>query len=183
MPLLGATCLLPILMAARAIAGGSSLTWTQDFPVISPEARSYLAMTYDAASKKVVVFGGFGGGGYLSDTWTFDGTTWTKVETAVAPSPRANAQMAYDHRTRKVILFGGYDGSADLGDTWLWDGRTYTWTQAAPAHSPKAVTGPMNSADSRAIFMKARCGSGAVQTGEKCTQLPSPTPGHRRQSE
>ena len=100
-------------------------------------------MTYDAASKKVLVFGGFGGRGYFNDTWTYDGTSWTKVDTAIAPCARANAQMAYDHRTRKVVLFGGYDGRADLGDTWIWDGATSTWAQAAPAHSPKAVTGPM----------------------------------------
>jgi Galactose oxidase, central domain len=120
-----------------------SSTWQQLSPVTQPSARSYLAMTYDHVSKKVVLFGGFGASGYLNDTWTFDGTTWTQVATSVAPPPRANAQMAYDLRTRKVILFGGYNGNQDLGDTWLWDGLTSTWTQALPAHSPRAVTGPM----------------------------------------
>lgn len=100
-------------------------------------------MTYDRASQKIVLFGGFDGRGYLNDTWTFDGTTWARIVTPTAPSPRANVQMAYDIRTRKVVLFGGYDGRKDLGDTWLWDGLSSTWTQAAPAHSPKAVTGPM----------------------------------------
>lgn len=138
------TCyLLPMLLAASAAAAGPSLSWTQVFPAASPTVRSYLAMTYDDASKKVIVFGGFNGTGYLNDTWTFDGTTWTKVDTSVAPSARTNAQMAYDHRTRKVVLFGGYDGRNDLGDTWLWDGTTSTWAQAEPIHSPEAVTGPM----------------------------------------
>ena len=121
----------------------SATNWIQFSPTTSPSARSYVAMAYDAASKKVLLFGGFGDAGYLNDTWTFDGTTWTKVDTAITPGPRTNAQMAYDRRTHKVVLFGGYDGSKDLGDTWLWDGRSSTWTQAAPAHSPKAVTGPM----------------------------------------
>jgi len=129
-------------LLTTAAAEGTA-NWTQLFPAASPSARSYVAMTYDPASKMVVLFGGFGDTGYLNDTWTFDGTTWTKVETASAPGPRTNAQMAYDRRTRQVVLFGGYDGSRNLGDTWLWDGRTSTWTQAAPAHSPKAVTGPM----------------------------------------
>ena len=141
--LLAATCWVPFSLAGSAGAATSSLTWTQDFPVTSPGARSYVAMTYDAASKKVVLFGGFGNTGYLNDTWTFDGATWTKIGTAIAPPARSNAQMAYDLRTHRVVLFGGYDGSSDLGDTWLWDGRTSTWTQATPAHSPKAVTGPM----------------------------------------
>jgi hypothetical protein len=133
--------------ASAVLAESASLTWTQLSPATLPPARSYLAMSYDAASKKIVIFGGFDGAGYLNDTWTFDGTTWTKVNTSSSPSARANAQMAYDHRTHKVVLFGGYDGRKDLGDTWLWDGRTSTWTQATPAHSPKAVTGPMVFAD------------------------------------
>ncbi len=100
-------------------------------------------MTYDVASRKVLLFGGFGGRGYLNDTWTYDGVTWTKIETALAPSARTNAQMAYDRHSHKVILFGGYDGHKHLGDTWIWDGATSTWTQATPVHSPTAVTGPM----------------------------------------
>jgi Galactose oxidase, central domain len=137
------SCFLSLLAVVAANANDSTLTWTQLSPVVSPPARSYPAMTYDAASQKVLLFGGFGGSGYLNDTWTFDGTTWTKVDTALTPSARTNAQMAYDRHTHQVVLFGGYDGRNDLGDTWLWDGRTSTWTQAAPANAPKAVTGPM----------------------------------------
>src|SRR6476620_746277 len=112
-----------LLAFATVHAETSALTWTQLTPAVSPPARSYLAMTYDEASGKVLVFGGFAGSGYLNDTWTFDGSTWTKVDTAVSPTARAASQMAYDRKTRKVVLFGGYDGRKDLGDTWLWDGR------------------------------------------------------------
>jgi Galactose oxidase, central domain len=134
----------PPLVACVLLAGeAAASSWTQLTPAVKPAARSYLAMTYDQVSQKVILFGGFDGRGYLNDTWTFDGTTWTQVTTPTAPPPRANGQMAYDLRTRKVILFGGYDGQSDLGDTWIWDGLTSTWTQALPAHSPKAVTGPM----------------------------------------
>src|SRR4030095_4151767 len=135
--------LCPLPAAPAAHADPASLTWTQLSPTVSPSARSYPAMTYDASIKKVVLFGGLSSRGYLNDTWTFDGTTWTQVNTPVAPFPRTNAQMAYDRRTHQVVLFGGYDGHRDLGDTWLWDGLTSTWTRAFPPHSPKAVTGPM----------------------------------------
>ena len=51
-------------------------------------------MTYDAASRKVIVFGGFDGTTYLNDTWTFDGISWTQVAVSPSPPVRANAQMA-----------------------------------------------------------------------------------------
>lgn len=135
--------LIALVVASDVIADPLSSTWIQLSPTRSPTPRGYLAMTYDAASGKVIAFGGFNRNGYLNDTWSFDGTTWTRVNTAIAPTPRANAQMAYDRPTHKVVLFGGYDGTQYLGDTWLWDGNASTWTRATPAHSPTAVTGPM----------------------------------------
>jgi hypothetical protein len=125
-------------MAAPYIAN-----WVQLSPANSPPARSYHAMTYDAASRKVIVFGGFDGNGYLNDTWTFDGVNWTLIPTDTPPPARAAGQMAYDNVTRQIVLFGGYDGRNYLGDTWLWDGTTSQWTQAAPVHYPTPVTGPM----------------------------------------
>jgi hypothetical protein len=50
-------------------------SWVQLSPASSPPARSYVAMTYDPASGKIIMFGGFDGTGYLNDTWTFDGVT------------------------------------------------------------------------------------------------------------
>lgn len=140
-------CCSAILLSSIATAASDSLGWVQLSPVNSPPGRSYLAMTYDGASGKVVVFGGFDGVGYLNDTWTFDGVTWTQVVTSPAPSPRTNAQMAYDSLTHQVVLYGGYNGTNYLGDTWLWDGTTSHWSHVRTAHRPPAVTGPMVFAD------------------------------------
>jgi len=129
--------------SAASVAAPDIFNWVQLSSATSPPARSYLAMTYDPASGKIVMFGGFDGTGYLNDTWTFDGVSWTLVATDTPPPARAAAQMAYDGVTRQVVLFGGYDGTNYLGDTWLWDGATSQWTQAAPAHHPTPVTGPM----------------------------------------
>ena len=140
----GICCGMALLAASNAVAATrSSKTWVHLSPNISPPARSYLAMTYDAASGKVVMFGGFDGTGYLNDTWTFDGTSWSRVQTPLSPPARAASQMAYDAITQKVVLFGGYNGTRYLGDTWLWDGKTSRWTRATPTHAPKAVTSPM----------------------------------------
>jgi hypothetical protein len=102
-----------LICCCGAIAFGSAATaglvsWVQLSPASSPPARSYLAMTYDPDSGKIIMFGGFDGTGYLNDTWTFDGVTWTQVTTHPSPPPRAAAQMAYDSVTPKVVLFGRY---------------------------------------------------------------------------
>jgi N-acetylneuraminic acid mutarotase len=77
---------------------------------------------------KLVLFGGSGTqdpspGGYLSDTWTWDGTAWTELS-VTAPSPRTQAVMApYDG---KLVLVGGIGTGVD-SDAWTWDGAS--WTQ------------------------------------------------------
>src|SRR5580765_2995733 len=136
-------CCISIEFAASATAAQFSLPdWIELSPNDPPPARSYLAMTYDPVSGKIIAFGGFDGTGYLNDTWSFDGTSWAQIATQSAPPARAAAQMTYDSVTQKVVLFGGYDGTF-LGDTWLWDGSTLQWTQATPQHHPAAVTSPM----------------------------------------
>ena len=128
---------------AGTIGAPDSASWVRLSPATSPPVRSYFAMTYDAASGKIIVFGGSSPNGYLNDTWTFDGVTWTQVATDTPPPPRSAAQMAYDGVTHQVVLFGGYDGTNYLGDTWLWNGRTSQWRRARTAHRPTPVTGPM----------------------------------------
>src|SRR3989442_661171 len=137
LPALALLYLAAVLVAVSAIAADvPSIAWMKLTPATSPTPRSFMAMTYDVGTHRVVMFGGSGSTGYLNDTWTFDGITWTKVNTPVAPPARAAAQMAYDRKTHNVVLFGGYDGTHDLSDTWLWDGSTSTWTEATPQHSP-----------------------------------------------
>jgi hypothetical protein len=132
-----------LLVAFTTALAGPTPTWTQLSPATSPPARSYLAMTYDPVSGKIIMFGGFDGRRYLNDTWAFDGTTWTHLHTRGLPLPRAAAQMAYDEVTQKIVLFGGFNGRHYLGDTWVFDGNTLRWVQARPVHSPAPVTGPM----------------------------------------
>ena len=136
-------CIVASIISSATAATPRSPSWIKLSPATSPPARSYLAMTYDPASGKVIMFGGFDGTGYLNDTWTFDGTSWSRVQTALSPPARAASQMAYDAITQKVVLFGGYNGTRYLSDTWLWDGKTSHWTRATPAHHPTAVTSPM----------------------------------------
>jgi hypothetical protein len=102
-----------------------------------PPNRTALAMVYDSARQRIVVFGGATAAGVLlGDTWEWDGLTWTEVATD-GPAPRWFTRMAYDQERGRTVLFGGQLSNADTtpaNDTWEWDG--VAWTQQMPAQSP-----------------------------------------------
>ena len=125
-----------ILFPARSFAVAPPSTWTQLSPATSPPARYGASMAYDSATGQMVLFGGIGNSGLVSDTWAWNGTTWTQLSLATSPSARYGASMAYDASTAQMVLFGGYDNSGYAGDTWAWNGTT--WTQLSPATSPSA---------------------------------------------
>ena len=117
-------------------------TWREISTASAPRKRDAFAMAYDPVSKKVVLFGGYDGKGYLSDTWTFDGISWAREHPKQSPVGRAASSMAFDAHTRTLVLFGGFDGVQDRSDTWVWDGATGQWSATRPKTSPGALTGP-----------------------------------------
>ena len=129
--LLGSFC-----VSARAQTLAAN--WYQQLPANSPSGRFSQSMSYDAAQKNVVMFGGqVNNTQFLNDTWTWNGNNWTNVtpsNPSNSPSPRSSAAMAYDAATGQVVLFGGYSVDPNTydpisyGDTWVWNGST--WTQA-----------------------------------------------------
>jgi sugar lactone lactonase YvrE len=126
-------------------------TWVQLSPSASPSFRQYPAMTFDAATGQVLLFGGYdGSSNYLSDTWVWNGATWTQISPANVPAGREMASMVYDAGTGNVVLFGGYGpgGPANgfYNDTWTWDGSN--WTQLSPSASPSAREGASIAYDS-----------------------------------
>ena len=108
--------------------------WTLNFPAASPSAREQFAMAYDAMHGRVVLFGGFNGSSYVSDTWLWNGTTWALQTPTSSPTARYGACMAYDAAQGNVVLFGGDGPSGYLNDTWVWDGAN--WTEESPSSSP-----------------------------------------------
>lgn len=103
----------------------------------APPSRYNATTAYDAATRQVVLFGGYSSSasGFLGDTWTWNGAAWTQ-RTGPAPPARQNGTMAYDPATRRVVLFGGNGTSALLGDTWTWDGAS--WKQHTSGPQPAA---------------------------------------------
>ncbi len=106
---------------------GSS--WTRQYPVTVPSARSKHAMAYDRARGEVVMFGGLGSNAtLLGDTWLWDGSDWRAA--SGGPLPRSDFALAYDSARQRTVLFGGSTTTAIFGDTWDWDGAS--WLRRAP---------------------------------------------------
>lgn len=116
----------------------------------APPAREYAAVTYDAGSKDVLLFGGTNTvwtssgcvGKTFQDTWEFSAGKWARAALNVSslPPARYGAALAYDPNANDSILFGGalYECARNstlvLGDTWSLSGKR--WTNLSPAHPP-----------------------------------------------
>jgi hypothetical protein len=115
--------------------------WVELHPATTPPSVTNATMTYDPATKQLVLFGG-----YHHDptdtTWVWTGSDWSQLHPATSPSPRRNAAMAYDAQTKQIILYGGSGKNQnDLGDTWAWNGTT--WQELHPEHSPGGLSGSL----------------------------------------
>ncbi|MCI4345796.1 MAG: PKD domain-containing protein [Thermoplasmata archaeon] len=105
----------------------------------APPARTQGAMDFDANAGAVLLFGGQGTSGYLSDTWSWSAGVWTNLSafSAAVPTARATASLAFDgaNDTNASILFGGFSATGVINDTWIWQPGS-GWTQLAPTASP-----------------------------------------------
>ncbi|MHA2142769.1 MAG: Kelch repeat-containing protein [Candidatus Thorarchaeota archaeon] len=124
-------------------------TWTQMSPSIAPPVSFTHKMAYDWESDRVILFGGFKGGGltlapsnYIGDTWAYDfnSDTWENLTTTGNPSARGVPSLTYDGESDRVVLFGGSMASNTYDDTWLFDYNTLTWQEMSPTTSPSART-------------------------------------------
>jgi hypothetical protein len=85
-----------------------------------PDRRNSVAMAYDRARARIIMFGGVGDGNAVyGDTWEWDGSAWQKPAVMGGPQGRYRAAMAYDPTRGRIVLFGGTpDGVNPLDDTW-----------------------------------------------------------------
>src|SRR5688572_22039219 len=82
----------------------------------NPPQRAHHSMTYDEATKRVVLTGGStprDGGSrfeFFNDLWEFDGKAWTQRPSS--GEPVSGVALAYDPRRRRLLSFGGYRGNS-----------------------------------------------------------------------
>jgi hypothetical protein len=110
--------------------------WTLLDPTVTPPARHFFGMAYDAARGVTVLFGGSFGAARFNDTWTWNGTSWAQQPVA-APSAKGWTQLAYDAATKTIVGYA-YDSSADQPAeyTIAWDGTR--WADRTGATDPTA---------------------------------------------
>jgi galactose oxidase-like protein len=125
------------LSLEKFAAGRRGDTWEWDgkkwiqVNASGPSPRDHHSMTYDAARKKAILFGGFDGN-YLADTWEWDGKTWTQLAASGPPARGGKPGLAFDRVRRKLVLFGGGIGGGTaakpeaFNDTWEWNGKEWT---------------------------------------------------------
>src|SRR4051794_3412209 len=93
--LVGHSSVLRFTPSSTGTRSMARLLWTQKQD-IGPKPRIGHSMVFDAAQKKVVLFGGDSLiGGLWNDTWEWDGEDWTQTAD-IGPRPRAYHAMAYD---------------------------------------------------------------------------------------
>ncbi|HET6261537.1 MAG TPA: hypothetical protein VFG99_04785, partial [Chloroflexia bacterium] len=99
--------------------------------------RYHYAITYDAARKVALIFGGATRSGNRNDIWGWNGAAWSEyLPQGPEPSARSAARMAFDERSGKTILFGGVAGRSTLDDTWEWDGTGWRRLDVSGARPP-----------------------------------------------
>ncbi|HOW51115.1 MAG TPA: kelch repeat-containing protein [bacterium] len=132
---------------------GESITWNNRTPTTTPpswpSARGYHAMISDTVHDTIVLFGGYDGGAFRQDIWTWDSknNAWNDLTPTTTPpswpTARRSHAMIFDTVRDKIILFGGNTASGILKlDIWEWDGATGEWIDRTPTGlMPTTVTG------------------------------------------
>lgn len=103
-----------------------------------PPARVNHTAVYDPMGRQMIIFGGNGYGGQLSDTWVFDieKRQWKEIETEEAPPERYGHTAVYDSDNKQMIIFGGAGKGGVLSDTWILDVEKKKWEEIETDETP-----------------------------------------------
>ncbi len=99
-------------------------------------SRIYSRLSFDAASKTVVTFGGYNPrASDLTAVWEWDGRTWTQTPAASPFALSAFAGFAPEFDQGSMLICS----DSPAATTWRWDGSRFT--QLHPLHQPGLCAG------------------------------------------
>ena len=134
----------------------------------APPPRAMSPMVYDAANRKIVLFGGDRQDRKLADTWVYDcpTRTWRQRRPRLSPPPRAGHGLVYLPKARKVLLVDGY-GIGKSGRSWIYDTAANEWSLLAEGGGDRPVItarphysfmpGPMAASEDDLVVLVTRC--------------------------
>ncbi len=95
-----------------------------------PPGRARSQIAYDAANRKIVLFGGDGLDRVLSDTWVYDckSRSWEQKFPDKCPAPRAGHILAWLPQAGRIVLAGGYSRVPLAQEIWTYDTAANRWT-------------------------------------------------------
>ncbi len=124
-----------------SFTGSAQGAWTQRSPTGAPAAREFTAAIFDAANRRMVLFGGMTVGQQFGDLFGLDLRTpgqeaWSTITAGgTAPSARDEHSAVYDSRNGSMVMFGGLVGNSDTNDVYELDltAGSESWTKLAPS--------------------------------------------------
>jgi hypothetical protein len=116
----------------------------------------------------VVLYGGYGSAGRLTDLWEWDGTDWLQRTPAHTPPMLAGFALAYDAGRQRTVAIGGWDNGFS-NDTWEWDGTD--WSEQLPAHrpSPRQSAAMAYDASRGLVVLSGGTDGGSIPLGDTWT--------------
>lgn len=121
-------------MWARDSSGNwSEITETSPWP----GTRANHLFVWDNNTNVLVLWGGYSGSSFPSQTWHWNGSAWTSLSLS-CPSGRQHLFGVFDSDRKIIVAFGGTYGSTYYNQTWEYNAATTTWTQKNPTHNPEA---------------------------------------------
>lgn len=117
----------PLYPSANDTWVRDATSWTELAPGLRPPARYGAALTWDAAGRRLLLFGGSSQinspagivGQAFDDTWAFDGAAWTRLAPAASP-PAGVTAGAWDESTQRLAV------QVSSGALWTFSGTTWS---------------------------------------------------------
>jgi hypothetical protein len=143
-----------------------------------PRGRDAPVLAYDAARKRVVMFGGRGdatgqSASWLSDVWEWDGARWYRLLASGMPR-LLHPMTTYDPVRRRVVVYGGglvteTGAFGGLSRTlWEWDGAH--WSPRDTAGLANHIPGAMAAGRAGVVVL-----AGEANVNQHSAAAPSPT--------